>query len=171
MTLAETSQPFILTREDGSQLSFKRVTAGDRFKYRNTFRAYRTAYFVHGLKILGMNGMDAVRAMNEVAMRRVTEDDVVEWANDLDGQREAALASLQVDKPDAKMEDVDALSLTDREYMEVAGGVLGLRVVQKNAGAAANPTGAGPTPAETTGTGSEKPAPSPTGSEPPPATP
>ena len=152
MTDDALSQPVTLNRADGTALTFRILSPAQRMQYRAVFRTYRKMWLIETLRLLGIEGRDAIPHCNELDGRRVRESHIVAWLNEPEGLNEAILLSLRSANPAATMDDVYALGLDDDERLTVGAGVMMLRVT---GGPAKGGTAAeGGTPfAETPGTG------------------
>lgn len=124
-----TSQPFTLNRPDGSAIEFPLLTPSDRIAFRNEFRLWRKMQIIANLRLIGANGADVLKALNDFDARRLPERDVERWVDEPEGQAAAILLSMEHVKANATDNDVDALGLTDRERHEVAAGVMGFKLV------------------------------------------
>lgn len=181
MSNATASEPVTLNRRDGGTLTFPRCSPSDWFRLRYIFRAYRKAGRLQTLGLVGITGKDAVPYLDEIDARRLPDDDVAEFINHPEGQREAILLSLRVADPNAAMSAVDAMGLDEGEMFKVAVGVFpNLRIVTKAPATAGQPeggpgdplAGSGPPAAgESSATGGETPTGSAAGSVPGPTTP
>lgn len=160
MSDALLSTPVVLNRSDGSSREFKKCSPADRIAYRRIFRLYRKQWLVDSLRTLGITGEAALPHLNKLDGTHLRESHVADWLNDWDGQTEAILLSLRHDNPDATIEDVYALDLSDGEALKVAAGVFNVPLVPLKggsesdrplAGSGGTPTGAAaPTSSGTT---------------------
>jgi hypothetical protein len=185
MSNATASEPVTLNRPGGGTLTFPRCSPSDWYRLRYIFRAYRKAGRLQTLGLVGITGKDAVPHLDEIDAKRLPDDDVAEFINHPEGQREAILLSLRVADPNAAMSAVDAMGLDEGEMFKVAVGVFpNLRIVTKapdtSPATAGQPEGgpgdplAGsgpPGPGESSATGEGTPTGSAADSEPAPTTP
>ena len=154
------SAPVILNRADGSVLTFKKCTPRERLAFRAILRQYRKAWLRQSLDIEGIAGETRIAYYNALDSRRLYESDAIRFLNEMEGQYEVILLSLQLDKPDAAMEDVYAFNLSDEEALTLAAGVLNIPLVGKGGQQQ-------PSPPSGTATGPETPPQSPTSPESP----
>ncbi len=152
---ANTSQPFILNRGDGSAVSFTILSPSSRIKFRDEFRLSRKLAKVVNLQLTGAASAEIRKELDEFDAKRLPESDVEQWVNHREGQHHAALLSLKQANDNASEAELDTLDLDDGEYLQVAAGVMRLRLVPLNEGEADK---SNPTTAETAPTGDDKPA-------------
>jgi hypothetical protein len=125
-----------MTRDDGSTLTLPRIRGGDVMKVRHVCRIQRGATFVETLILAGIRGDAQVPYLMDLAGKRLTENDLIAWANNDEAQREILLLCLQRQTPRAGMEAVDALDLSESEMMRATAAVMGWAVSAPEAPAA-----------------------------------
>lgn len=151
---ANTSQPFILNRPDGTAVEFPILSPSDRIAFRNAFRLFRKRQKGINLKLTGATDKEVRDELDAFDARRLPERDVEDWIFDPEGQREAVLLSLRRSNPQAGESEVDALDLGEFDGLTVAAAVMRIKLVPVQEGekkpdpttSGTAPTGAGSLP-------------------------